>query len=67
LRDQGTVGQTCSSGTAQAAAPSGGSDGNSGGKLSEQLTTFLISEASRADQIVSQLSACQQVLIDERK
>ena len=44
-----------------------GSDDREGSQLSGEFTGFLISEAGRADQIVHQLTACQGVILADRK
>lgn len=68
LRDPGTTGQRAcgSEGCGIAAAP-GKCDGPAGGELSGQLAEFLVSEAGRADEVVRQLQACQEVVISDRE
>jgi len=44
----------------------GGSDGGAGTQLSRTAAEFLYTEADRADAIVRQLTACQQVVMDDR-
>lgn len=51
----------------QTPSTSGGSDGSTGCELSQQFTEFLLSEADRADQYTRQLTACQQVIIQDRQ
>lgn len=55
-------------GNAAATAPAaaGLGDGQTRVRLSEQAADFLIGEASRADRIVEQLTACQQVITADR-
>jgi prophage endopeptidase len=65
LRDPGA--KACSDPAPGTAATASRSDGDSASGLSDQLATFLVSEAARADQVVLQLSACQQVVISDRK
>jgi prophage endopeptidase len=55
------------SGTAEAAAPSSGSDGAEGCKLSANVTRSLWFLATNADDIVEQLTACQAVVEADRK
>ncbi|QKN87897.1 Rz lysis protein [Acinetobacter phage vB_AbaP_Alexa] len=64
LRDQFKIKQCASvSGTTGSA---GGSDAASTGGLSEADVRFLVSEASRADQLAEQLIAAQQVITNDR-
>lgn len=67
LRDPGTVGAACGDSAASTAASTSGRDGAQGAELSEKLTGFLVAEASRADAVVLQLGACQDVLEKERQ
>lgn len=68
LRDPGrTGGEACGGGTPETAPGTGQRDGPPGARLSESLADFLVAEASRADAIVLQLTACQDVLDNERK
>ena len=54
-------------GNSEAPAPAGGRDGSARSRLSEEAAGFLIGEASRADQVVEQLKACQGVVLEDRK
>lgn len=63
LRDPGNT-NSCQGSTVTSS--SSGDIETSGGKLSTELSEFLISEASRADQVVVQLQACQAVLVNDR-
>jgi len=65
LRDPGA--KACGDPASGTPAAPSRSDGASDGGLSDQLATFLVSEAARADQVVLQLTACQQVVISDRK
>lgn len=67
LRDPDTVGQACGNSAAAASGSSGGRDGGSGSELSAKATSFLLSEASRADGLTIQLAACQAILRKERE
>lgn len=67
LRDPSGNRETCGDNASKTTAGSSGNNGGSGGELSPKLTQFLIGEATRADEIVSQLSACQQILVLERQ
>jgi hypothetical protein len=42
-------------------------DATSGAELPREVTEFLYSEASRADEIVEQLSACQSIVREDRR
>jgi hypothetical protein len=42
-------------------------DASAEGELSRDVTEFLYSEASRADEIVNQLTACQAVVLEDRR
>jgi murein L,D-transpeptidase YcbB/YkuD len=56
------------SGTPAPSSATSRSNGDAEGRfLGKADSAFLVAEASRADQVVIQLQACQQVLIDERK
>ena len=66
LRDPAPSSPPASGGTAEAAACPAGRDGREAGRLSDQAAEFLVSEASRADSYVAQLSACQQVIRADR-
>ena len=43
-----------------------GSDASATGRLSPQLAEFLVGEASRADDVATQLAACQAVVKADR-
>lgn len=45
---------------------SSGCDETSGSELQEETSEFLYTEASRADEIVEQLQACQDLLVSDR-
>lgn len=64
LRDQFKIKQCAS--VSSATGSTGGSDATSTGGLSEENVRFLISEASRADQLAEQLKAAQQVITHDR-
>lgn len=68
LRDPAT---TCQDPGARAAgappASAGGRDGPAGANLSPAFTDFLVDLASEADQVVAQLTACQAVILADRK
>lgn len=68
LRDPGPRDiPACSSGTPQVAAPASGSDAGTGANISKTAASFLLALTAEADAVVVQLTACQQVLTDERK
>lgn len=67
LRDPGTDSQACGSTAATPSATASGRDDRSGAYLSDKAARFLLGLATEADSVVTQLSACQQILIDERK
>ncbi len=60
---------TCASAgnDAKAANATGSGDGGKGAELSGAASEFLLSLANEADDIVKQLSACQQVILSDRK
>jgi hypothetical protein len=66
LRDPGSA-QSCGSSPGEATAPAPGSDGKAGTELSPELAQFLVGEADRADGIVKQLAACQEIVESDRK
>lgn len=68
LRDPGTR-PVCTGGSAPDSATPGavGHNGPTTGELSHELAEFLTSEAGRADDIVRQLTACQAVILDDRR
>jgi len=65
LRDPNST--ACSGTGAAVTGNTSGSVGVTGGQLSDELAQFLVTEASRADKIVLQLRAAQQLLIEDRK
>lgn len=67
LRDPGSprLG-TCGSQTGPTAAAPGQRDGETRSGLSPEASGFLYTEASRADEIVKQLDACQGVVLADR-
>lgn len=67
LYDRAASRQTCGDSAAPAATPAGGRDGGAGAYLSDAAGGFLRRLASEADAVVLQLTACQQLLLDERK
>lgn len=65
LRDRAAK---CSSSVVpDASAPATRSDGETGAELSREASEFLLGEAKRADVITEQLSACQAVILSDRK
>lgn len=50
-----------------AAASTGRCDGGEGSELSQRTSEFLVGLASRADEVVKQLQACQAVVKSDRK
>lgn len=68
LRDPGAPGlRACAGAAGTLGAGAGGSDGPAGGGLSGAASEFLLSEASRADAIVHQLTAAQAVIAEDRR
>ena len=68
LRQPDSTSQSSSgSTTSQTSASSIGCDGQAGSELSNQTAEFLYTEAARADKVVEQLAACQNVVIEDRK
>lgn len=67
LRDPGISTQGSGSEASAASASSSGCDGGKESGLSATTGEFLVSLASEADAVVKQLSACQQVVIEDRK
>jgi hypothetical protein len=53
--------------TEQATGPACGCDGTQGGQLSGKASEFLLSLTGEADDTVRQLSACQAVIVEDRK
>jgi prophage endopeptidase len=67
LRDPGAKdNDSCGNRAAQTTASTGERDGETRGELSKPFAEFLIAESGRADEIVNQLTACQQVVIEDR-
>lgn len=67
LRDPGAASvKTSSRGSPQAGAAAGQCDGGAGGQLSQSAAEFLVSLASEADEVVKQLTACQEVIRADR-
>ena len=66
LRDPGAK-NSCSGGSAQASPGSGRGDGGSGARLSTEAASFLLRLTGEADDVVRQLSACQAVVMEDRK
>jgi hypothetical protein len=56
-----------SSGSAETSAGTGGNNGSKGADLSPGLTRFLWFQATSADDIVEQLTACQAIVEADRK
>lgn len=48
-------------------ASASGRDGETGAELSRETAEFLLGESERANQIVQQLTACQDVIVKDRK
>lgn len=67
LRDPYAKPEACGSATAEAGPSPGGRNGSSAGELSGATSEFLVSEAARADAIVLQLTACQQIVASDRR
>jgi hypothetical protein len=66
LFDPGSRVQACGDTAAAAPASPGGNNEGRGTALSQELASFLIAEANRADGIVLRLTACQAILRSER-
>lgn len=67
LRDPYAKPEACGSVSAEAGPGTSGRNGEKGGELSAEFGAFLYSEAARADAYTEQLTACQQVVISDRK
>lgn len=67
LRQPARPKSTGESGVSETVASSSGCDGQADTELYPETAEFLSSEAARADKIVLQLDACQQVVIEDRK
>jgi hypothetical protein len=66
LFDPGSRVQACGDTAAATPASPGGNNEGRGTALSQELASFLIAEANRADGIVLRLTACQAILRSER-
>lgn len=66
LRDPGTDSKACGSQAASTASNSSGHHGSEGAYLSSKAAGFLLGLTAEADSVVLQLSACQQILRNER-
>ena len=67
LRDPAGCGNSGRREAGQAGAGAGERDAAAGGELSGEATEFLFREGRRADAVVEQLTACQQVIIEDRR
>lgn len=67
LRDPGTDSQACGSPATVAASGSSGHHGSEGAYLSSKAAQFLLGLTAECDTVVNQLTAAQQLLIEERK
>ena len=67
LRDHTASREACTGGTGQAAPAPSERDGKAGAYLSAEAADFLLGLAGEADDIVRQLTACQAVILDDRK
>ena len=68
LRDPGAAGLCANTSNMPGiAASASGRDGGTDSRLSDQAAEFLLSEADRADSVVDQLNACQQVVRADRQ
>lgn len=67
LRDTGTRYTIGPDPMSNAATGSGGCNGSPGGQLSIETSEFIVGLAAEADDIVHQLDACQQIIIEDRK
>lgn len=67
LLDPGTVGKACGDSATKTTASASGRNGGEESELSGKAAKFLLSLASDADAVVSQLTACQSILQDERR
>lgn len=63
LRDQYATAKTCSAGVPETSTSD---DTERGSELSSELSQFLVSEASRADQVVVKLNQCVEQLTADR-
>jgi hypothetical protein len=70
LRDPGAHNACPDGGGGGAGAPAPGAgvgDGAGAGQLSGAAVEFLLGEAARADQVVERLTACQRILLEDRR
>ena len=67
LRDPGTRYTLGANTLPNAGASARGCNGKAVSQLSDELAEFLTTEASRADAIVDQLTACQKVVVKDRE
>lgn len=67
LLDPGANRPTCGDSTAKTASSTSGRNGGEGAELSPKAARFLLGLANDADALVTQLSACQQILSSERQ
>lgn len=68
LRDPGATGlKVCAGAAGALGAGPGGGDGAGGAQLSGAAAEFLLTEASRADDIARQLAAAQAVIVEDRR
>lgn len=68
LREPGTPApRTDTSAASKPTAPACRCDGTTGGELRDETAIFLFSEAQRANRIVNQLTACQAILLSDRR
>lgn len=70
LRDKyaNTIGQaTCTSGVSETTASTSERNGETGTELSTKTSEFLYRLASESDDVVKQLTACQAVVIEDRR
>ena len=67
LRDPGIHYTLSPNPLSSSTAPASGCNGQATSQLSDSASEFLVSEASRADQIAIQLQACQAVIIKDRE
>lgn len=58
---------TCSSGTSETSTTTSERNGQTGGELSTTASTFLYQLTGESDQIVEQLTACQNVIIENQR
>jgi prophage endopeptidase len=61
-----TANAGCGNTLPEATTSTGQRDGETRSELPKPTTEFLLAEAGRADEVVKQLDACQQVMIEDR-